>query len=118
MFPYNLYNWKNLIIELNDVVTMRGIPVKVDLRNKTALHKLKKPGESDNDVITRLIQGVQDVFFQFILIDNELPMTHTAVFQLGTEPNSLYYWDGKDTKTITIEEVQELTKKTFKPPDT
>lgn len=95
---------------------MREIHVGVDLKVKTALHKLKKSGESDCDVIRRLIQGTYDVFFQFILIDNELPMSHTAVFQLGSDADSLYHWDGKNTHTITVEDVQKLAKKPFKLP--
>ena len=97
---------------------MPGIPISVDLKVKTALHHLKKQGETDNDVITRLLQGVHDVFFQLILVDNDLPMGHTAVLQLGTDADSLYYWDGQMMKPITVEEVQKLAKKPFKKPET
>jgi predicted CopG family antitoxin len=78
------------------------------------LDHMKKPRESFNKVIKHLLsESTVDVVIDFKLVDNELPLTHTIVFQLGDDPDSLYLFDGSkpgDPQPITTEKVQELLK--------
>lgn len=85
------------------------IQVYLDVKEK--LEQFRRGRDSYNDVIRKLIQGTQEVYVEFILVDNELPQLHTVVFQLGEDADSLYYYDGKQIKPITLEETQELMKK-------
>lgn len=78
---------------------------------KKVLDSLKK-GTKDcpEKVIQRLIHGITDVYVELVLVDNELPQTHTVVFQLGTDKESLYYWNGQSIVPITLAQVQKLLK--------
>lgn len=79
-----------------------------------ALNHLKKAQEPFYRIIERLIlQSVVDVCLDFKLVDNELPLSHTIVFQLGDDPDSLYLFDGSkpgDPQPVTTDKVQELLK--------
>jgi hypothetical protein len=96
-----------------DEVPKEEEPTTIQISRKvhTQLANLKlRWNTSFNDTITRLLNNQTDVFFSMLLIDNELPQTHTAVFQLGEDKNSLYFFDGKDSAPITIEETQKKLK--------
>ena len=66
--------------------------------------------DSYDAVVNRLINGITDVFVDFILVDNELSQTHTIVFQLGENKESLYFFDGQIVKPTTLAETQKLLK--------
>lgn len=84
--------------------------IAIDLKVQKELNKLRKGRETYNDVVQRLIYGVSDVYVEFVLVDNELPQSHTVVFQLGEDTKSLYYWDGQNVQPITVKEAQKLLK--------
>lgn len=84
--------------------------IAIDVSVQKKLDKLKKGRDTYNDIVRRLVDHIADVYVEFILIDNELPHTHTVVFQLGEDVESLYHWNGKALKTITIGETQKLLR--------
>ena len=84
------------------------IGVKRDTHKK--LMDLKHPHEDFDNIINRLLNRNVDVYLEFTLIDNELPQTHTAVFQLGEDSKSLYFYNGESVKPINLDEVQKLLK--------
>jgi hypothetical protein len=73
-------------------------------------------GESNNAVLSRLLAGSADVYVGLLLVDNELPITHTVAFQLGEKPDSIYFYDGSKESSnlfyssVTREFVQQLLK--------
>lgn len=76
-----------------------------------ALNKMKRNwDESYDNILDRLFINQVDVWVEFLLIDNELPQLHTAVFQLGDDKTSLYYWDGSEMKPFSLEESNKLMK--------
>jgi len=83
--------------------------IAVDREVREALRKLGK-GNPPNQVIRNLLRGITDVYVEFVLIDNELPVSHTAVFQMGEDSKSLYFWNGETLAPITVEEVQARLK--------
>lgn len=96
-----------------DEVPQEEEPTTIQISRKihTQLANLKlRWNVGFNDAITRLLNNQTDVFFEMLLIDNELPRTHTAVFQLGEDKDSLYFYDGKDSTPIIIDEVQKKLK--------
>jgi len=84
--------------------------IAIDKNVQKILSRLKRGFETYNDVIRRLIESRVDVYVEFVLIDNELPQTHTAVFQMGEDSQSVYFFNGSDIQPITIEKTQELLK--------
>jgi hypothetical protein len=73
-------------------------------------HKLANSQDSFDSVVNRLLNGITDVYVEFLAIDNELPQTHTVILQLGNDKNSLYFWDGEKITPVTIEDAQKLIK--------
>uniref|UniRef100_A0A6M3K4B7 Uncharacterized protein n=1 Tax=viral metagenome TaxID=1070528 RepID=A0A6M3K4B7_9ZZZZ len=72
---------------------------------------LKMPYDPNYEaVIKRLIDNVGAVYFEPVLVDNELPQTHTIVFQLGEDKTSLYLFDGEKISPITLDVVQMMVK--------
>lgn len=89
----------------------RFTTIAISMKTQEALNKLKQVKEDYEDVVNRLLQGSVDVYTEFVLIDNELPQLHTAVFQLGEDVDSLFYWDGKPPmRPITLKEANALMK--------
>lgn len=84
--------------------------IAIDVKIQKELNKLRKGRETYNDVLRRLIHGISDVFVEFVLVDNELPQSHTIVFQLGEDTKSLYFWDGQNIQPITVDDAQKLLK--------
>lgn len=91
--------------------------IQIDSDFKSDLDKIRKGRESYNALLKRIVSGIGDVYINFHLIDNELPITHTVVFQLGENSQSLYFYDGHEdinpqqfANPITAEEVQKLLK--------
>lgn len=91
--------------------------IQVDLEVRDFLHNNKRGREDYNDVLRRLITGRIDVYIEFILVDNELPQTHTVLFQLGENTDSFYFFDGRKpvrpghyAVPVTLEEAQKLLK--------
>lgn len=83
-----------------------SLPTKAELKER-----LQGPGDSYEGLVKRLVNGITDVYVEFLAIDNELPQTHTVIMQLGNDVNSLYYWDGEKNIPITIQSAQQLIKK-------
>lgn len=89
--------------------------IQVDKETRDFLESKKRGKEGIYKVVRRLVQGISDVYVEFVLIDNELPRTHTAVFQMGENSQSLYFFDGslpagRQCNPIDLEKVQELIK--------
>ena len=85
------------------------VAIHPETRKKLETFKINLKDTPDK-IINRLMNGVTDVYVEFVLIDNELPQSHTAVFQLGTDKESLYHWTGQETKPITLAGAQKLLK--------
>lgn len=89
--------------------------IQVDTETRAYLESKKHGREGVYKVVRRMIQGISDVYIEFVLVDNELPRTHTAVFQMGENSQSLYFFDGslpagRQCNPIDPEKVQELIK--------
>ena len=84
--------------------------IAVDHETRAKLESMKQGREDVGDVVERLAAGQIDVYVEFILVDNELARTHTALFQLGEDVDSLYFFDGGKCNPIKIEDAQKLTK--------
>lgn len=85
--------------------------IAIDVDVQKELDSLRKSKtDTYNTILKRLIQGITDVYTEFVLIDNELPQLHTVVFQLGTDPESLYFYDGKTIQPIMLQDTQKLMK--------
>jgi hypothetical protein len=84
--------------------------IQVDKAIQRQLAQRKQSGENYNHVLQRLLSQETNVWVELILVDNELPQTHTVVLQLGEDPRNLYYFNGVAVKPVTLDAVQQLTK--------
>jgi hypothetical protein len=84
--------------------------IAISAQNKNLLQKLKRGYDTFDDVISRMVNDQADIYLEFVLIDNELPHRHSAVFQLGEDKNSLYYFNGEEIHTFTVEEANKIIK--------
>lgn len=85
--------------------------ISVTQSNADALRKLIHGREDYDNVISRLLQNIADVYVDFIEIDGELPQLHTAVIQLGEDKHSLYYYDGNSIEPTTLIDANMLLGK-------
>lgn len=92
-------------------LTKEKTTIQVDKEVQRRLASLKQRGENYNHVLKRLLSQEANVYVELILVDNELPQTHTVVLQLGEDPRNVYYFNGSEIKPITLTEVQQLLKK-------
>lgn len=85
--------------------------IQIDTSLQTELNKLRKwRTDTYNTIIQRLLTGLSHVYVEFVLVDNELPQTHTVIFQIGEDPRNIFIWKGAKCEQIAIEEVQKLLK--------
>ena len=85
--------------------------IAIDEEVQKAIDAFRKGKYTYNEVLRRhFLQDITEVYLEFKTIDNDLPDLHTAVFQLGENTDSLYFWDGKELEPITIVETNALVK--------
>ena len=85
--------------------------IQIDSDNQKALSEMfTNNKDTYNNVISRLINNIADVKVDLIAIDNELPQLHTAIFQLGEDKESIYYFDGQTFKPITLKEANSFRR--------
>jgi hypothetical protein len=91
------------------LVPMTTIAISVE--NQKELDKMRRGRESFDDILSRLMSGQFDFYIEFLLIDNELPSLHTAAFQLGTDTDSVFYFDGQHSpRESTPQEINRFMK--------
>lgn len=93
----------------------RSTTIAIDVECAKMLNAMKtRSSETYNEVVRRLI-GIGDdeyeIYMEFILVDNEYPRLHTAVFQLGENKDKLFFFNGYQSNPISTGEVAALMKK-------
>lgn len=85
--------------------------IAISVENQEELDGMRHGRESFDDILSRLINNQFDVFIEFLLIDNELPSLHTAAFQLGTDTDSVFYFDGlHQPRPSSLKEINKFMK--------
>lgn len=91
--------------------TREKTTIQIDKELQTRLQTMMHLGDTYNKLIRDiLLNKQQEIYVEIILVDNELPQSHTVILQIGEDKRNLYHYTGEKINPIELDEVQKLLK--------
>ena len=83
----------------------------ISRKTKEALDSIKRPRETYDELISRIISGEEGaVFIDFISINGKPAKEHTIIFQLGDRPPRYYMYKKGSFKELSYDEIEIRVK--------
>jgi len=90
----------------------------ISRQTKKALDSIKRPRETYDELIARIISGEEGaVFIDFISIDGKPAKEHTIIFQLGDRPPRYYMYKRGNFRELRYDEIEIKVKENEENPN-